>query len=171
MNEALQQALNAVGKNDRVWIYAAGRKLNATETQSILDSGARFCASWDAHGKGLKAMVQVVADFFVLLQVDQDEALATGCSIDKSVQWIQHLGQSLGIDFLDRMQLAWLGAEGTLMHCKMHEINQHIAAGNLSADMPVFDNTLSLGADVLQRWLVPARKTWVARYFPASVLG
>lgn len=171
MQHTIQHALDAVGANDRVWIYAAGRTLSAAETATILQSGADFCARWDAHGKALKAQVQVIASFFVVLQVDQDEAMATGCSIDKSLQWIQHLGQTLGIDFLDRMQLAWIGADGALIHCRMAEIAQHIETGTLQPDMPIFDNTLSLGADMKQRWSVAARKSWVARYFPASVQG
>jgi len=81
----------------RLWVYKTARDLSHAEQNLVRDRGAAFTSSWAAHGSPLDAVVDVLHNRFVVLAVDEDQALASGCSIDKSVGFIKQLEHDLNL--------------------------------------------------------------------------
>src|ERR1700744_963219 len=99
-------------ENSRVWVYQANRKLNDDEVNDITKRLDDFTTMWTAHNHQLKAKGEIRYNRFIILIVDETQAGASGCSIDKSVRFIQDLEQQFGIHLLDRFNLAYRdGAE------------------------------------------------------------
>ncbi|UPT69069.1 MAG: hypothetical protein M0D57_10815 [Sphingobacteriales bacterium JAD_PAG50586_3] len=73
----------------RVWIYQADRLLTDSEQQMLAEASAQFVAQWSAHGTPLTAAAQVLNGYFLVLGVDEAQAQASGCSIDKSVNFVK----------------------------------------------------------------------------------
>jgi len=157
-------ALHAINDSDTVWIYQASRRLNATEQEELLNAGRAFCANWATHGKPLEASVLLIDGLFVIVKVNSALMAASGCSIDKSLQWIRSLEQQFTISLLDRMQVAWMDANGQIHHAGLNEAKNEHANGVLNADCRVFNHTITSGLDLKNAWLQPLSQSWLLRF-------
>lgn len=89
----------------RLWSYQSDRKLTATEKAWIEEVLPDFLQEWAAHGAKLNAYGAVLGDYHVVLVVHEDQANASGCSIDSSVRFIKHLEKELGVSFFNRLKM------------------------------------------------------------------
>lgn len=91
--------------SSRVWTYKSNRPLTATDKQVIGDALNEFVPKWASHGNQLFGGWEIRHDWFVILAVNEDESMASGCSIDSSVQIMKSIGSQIGIDFFNRMKI------------------------------------------------------------------
>ena len=75
----------------RVWVYQSNTILSDAEVNTIKNEGAHFISDWAAHGSNLKASFDVLFNRFIVIAVDEQQATASGCSIDKSVKFVKEL--------------------------------------------------------------------------------
>jgi hypothetical protein len=147
----------------RVWVYKTVRDLSQAEQNLVRDRGAAFTGSWAAHGSPLDATVDVLYDRFVVVAVDEDQALASGCSIDKSVGFIKQLEHDLNLMLTDRMIVVY-EHDGRVTSCRLQDLPQLLKEGHLTADTIVFDDLLPTLGDLRTRFKAPLRSTWLERY-------
>ena len=69
-------------KSARVWIYQADRALKYQESRFIEKNAKAFCEQWAAHGVALKSSFKILHNRFLILAVDEQANMASGCSID-----------------------------------------------------------------------------------------
>lgn len=150
----------------RVWIYQASRPLSEEELMPLLPRLAAFAEEWTSHGQQLAASAQFLHRQFLVLGLDETVAGASGCSIDASVRFVRELELELGLDLLEKSQMAFL-ADGQLWLLPRRELRAAIAAGQITADTPYFNNTLSTKGELATNWPAPAGQTWLASYFQA----
>lgn len=148
----------------RVWIYQASRPLSEAELMALLPRLAAFAAEWTSHGRQLAASAQFLHRQFLVIGLDEEAAGASGCSIDASVRFVQELEQHLGLELLEKSRMAFL-AEGQLQLLNRRELRAAVAAGQITADTPYYNNTLSTKAELAEGWPAPAGQTWLAAYF------
>src|SRR5437868_414127 len=92
----------------RVWVYQSNRELTGTETKTIAEKTAAFADKWTAHNQALRAAFEIRYNRFLILMIDEKEAMASGCSIDSSVHFIQSLEKEFHINFFDRMLFSFI---------------------------------------------------------------
>src|SRR5690606_37545073 len=92
---ALPKQLKHMPDHARLWVYKAPRDLGQAEQKLVREKGQAFTGSWAAHGQPLDACVDVLAGRFVVVAVDEEQAMASGCSIDRSVAFIKELEHDL----------------------------------------------------------------------------
>ncbi|WAC11225.1 hypothetical protein [Dyadobacter pollutisoli] len=148
----------------RVWVYQANRKLTNEETGIITETLKASLDTWEAHGKPLTASGKVFEHRFVVIAVDERDELPSGCSIDKSVHWLQEIGQRMNIDFFDR-SLAYLDDEDEVQTIPVPKIKQAVIDETILPHTTVFDNQVSTKAQWMKRWKIPASNSWLNRYF------
>jgi hypothetical protein len=107
--------------------------------------------------------VDVLHDHFVVIAVDEQQAMASGCSIDKSVRFVQELEQQLGLHLTDRMVVVH-EREGAVHTLRADDVPAALKEGGLTADSTVFDDLVATKADLDARFRVPLRATWMARW-------
>ena len=154
-------------ETSRIWIYQADRKISTEEVDEINLIAGEFVQQWAAHGKALDAAAAVLHDYFLILAVNEESHQASGCSIDTSVDFIRSLGTRYGINFLDRSKVAMI-ENGKVSVIDFKEIKNEIEKGNLSADTLIFNNLVGSKRDLLSNWLLPAKDTWLKKYFKKS---
>ncbi|MBL7963697.1 MAG: hypothetical protein JNM31_07605 [Flavobacteriales bacterium] len=147
----------------RVWVYKTARDLSAADQQLIRSRGNVFTSTWAAHGASLDACVDVLHDHFVVIAVDEQQAAASGCSIDKSVGFIQQVERDLGLSLTDRMVVVY-EAEGETRSCRLQELPGLIMSGTITADTIVFDDLVSTVSDLRERFRVAMKESWMGRY-------
>ena len=161
----MEKAFEHIQDSDRIWVYQSNRFLSEVEIELIQKSGNAFVASWATHGKPLRANVAIAHNLFVIVSVDEEQAKASGCSIDKSVNWISALGRELHIDFLDRMQIAYKDGQNIARILPMNEFEQLAADGQIESSALVFNNLVFNGKEFRSAWNIPASESWHNRFF------
>lgn len=154
--------------NSRVWIYQSDRPISEEEKAGILTDSDVFLRQWAAHGSDLKASGTILHDHFLIICTDESFNLASGCSIDSSVQFVQGIGQKYGIDFFQRTNLAFWQNE-TIKMVKLGDMKGLVANGEIGADSIFFENTIQTKGQLETQWRVKASETWLKRYFKAAL--
>ena len=147
----------------RVWVYKSATTFTSEQREAILSLGVEFTRTWAAHGAQLDACVDVLHDHFVVVAVDEQQAMASGCSIDKSVQFVRALEADLQIQLTDRM-VVFYESDGAITSCRVPQVEALVASGELTADTIVFDDLVSTMADLNARFRVKLRESWLVRY-------
>ncbi len=148
----------------RIWVYQSAKPLDAATQQRLAGYLEKFARGWDSHGIPLHASFQILYNHFLVLAVDETSKDASGCSIDKSVHFLQELGPAFGLDLFDRSQQAFL-VEGQVRFVEVKNLKGQIQAGSIRPDTLTFNNLVATVGQLQIEWLVPAGKGWLARYF------
>lgn len=157
--------LKSLPESARVWIYQAPRSLTVAEREYVTASLENFTEDWHAHGKSLRTGYALMHRRFIVLAVDESQQPASGCSIDDSLALIRKLSEELNIDFLDRMQVAFRSENNMVVSVPLNEFKGLIESGDITAETIVFNNLITDLHSFYNRWEVPARESWHARYF------
>lgn len=150
-------------ETSRVWIYQANRSFTDPELQEIKNKLENFITQWTAHGASLKAAFEIRYKRFIILALDQDMNMATGCSIDASVHFIQQLEKEYEVDLLDKMNVSYKQGE----HIAYKQLNDFRKMAKEKAVSPktiVFNNLVNNKAEYLSDWEVPASESWHNRF-------
>lgn len=148
----------------RVWIYQSNRKFTDEEWAEVESEVKNFVDSWEAHGTGLEASYQLKYNRFILLAVNQETQTATGCSIDKSVSFIQSLEKKYEVDLLDKMNVTFkLGQH--IAHKPLIEFKKMAKDKAVSENTIVFNNLVNTIEEWNENWEVPAGESWHSRFF------
>ncbi|MBL6447512.1 hypothetical protein JMN32_14435 [Fulvivirga sp. 29W222] len=148
----------------RVWIYQANRKLANTEVVSVNDAGVNFFEEWAAHGAPLKSSFKIFHNQFLVISADENFNKASGCSIDSSVGFVKQIEQQLGINFFDRTKIAFIFNEEVYLE-SLSNLKTSVAEGKIDESTLTFNNLVSNKSELETSWIVPAKSTWLGRYF------
>lgn len=149
--------------DSRVWVYTADRKLTDAESLFAQKNLDTFCQQWTAHNQALLAKAEVFENQFVILMVDESQAGASGCSIDKSVHFLEQLGEAIGADFFERMRFAWVDEQGNMQFANRPEFVAFAREGRIGTDTLVADTLVQTKAQLAEKWLIPLRESWHKR--------
>jgi len=151
----------------RVWIYQCNRTLSTDEISIVNDELKTFLTQWTAHGAQLNAGYDLPYSRFIVLALDQSESGASGCSIDASVRFIQHLEQRFNVDLLDKMNVSYKQGEfvayKTLLDFKKMAKDKAVSKSTI-----VFNNLVNNIAEYKSNWEVPAEESWHSRFMSKS---
>ena len=89
-------------ENSRVWIYQSDKELNDEQAVRVATLLNNFATQWTAHNHQLKAKAEVRYNRFLVLIVDETQAGASGCSIDKSANFMKALEQTTDFEQLQQ---------------------------------------------------------------------
>lgn len=151
-------------ENSRVWVYQADREFTETETQKTQQQLNNFTSEWTAHNHQLKAKAEVRYNRFIILIVDETQAGATGCSIDKSVHLMKLLEQQYSIKLLDRFIIAYREGD-QILSTNRDGFEQLIQQGKINENTIVFNNMVQTLSELQTRWEVPFKQSWHMQLF------
>lgn len=153
----------SLSPQSKVWIYQSNRPLAEAEEQQILPELQAFAQSWVSHNRQLRAGADILHQRFVVLAVDETQADASGCSIDKSVHFLKGLEQSYGLSLFERMIFSYQDAEGKVHTVDRDTFAQLYASGAINDETPVFDPLVDTLGDLQQQFVKPLGQSWHKR--------
>ena len=147
----------------RVWVYQANRKLSDDEVSKIKEKTIEFLKQWTAHGQDLEAGFEIKYNRFIVLGLNQENASASGCSIDSSVYFIQSLEKEFGVDLMDKMNVTFYNGD-FIAHKSLSDFRKMAKAKSVSKNTVVFNNLVNTKIDYIENWEVPAKDSWHNRF-------
>ncbi len=149
--------------DSKIWIYQSNRKLSDDEVVNISPKIDAFLQQWTAHGKDLEAGYEIRYNRFIVLGLNQENASASGCSIDSSVNFIQSLEKEYDLDLLDKMNVTYYNGQ-YIAHKSLTDFKKMAKARSVSKNTVVFNNLVITKGDYLENWEVPAKDSWHSRF-------
>jgi len=156
--------------HSRVWIYQSDRKLTPAEILQIQVQLDDFTTGWTAHNNQLKAKAEIRYNRFLVLFVDESQAGASGCSIDKSVNFMKLLEQQFGINLFDRFNLAYRQGE-EVISVPRQQFEELLKQGTINTETIVFNNLAQNVAELQTKWEVPFKDSWHIQLFRDLVVA
>ncbi len=144
--------------DSRIWIFQANRKFSTEEKEIIISKLNTFIADWNAHGAELLADFDLPYDQFIVVGVDENQATASGCSIDKLTKLVREIDADYSYDLLNRMLVSYENNEDVIIE-KLPTFKQKVKDGTIK-DVKVFNNGVASLKDFKQNWLLPLDQSW-----------
>jgi hypothetical protein len=158
----MKNSISNMPSEARVWVYQSNTVLTDAEVNAIKNEGAHFISDWAAHGASLKASFDILFNRFIVIAVDEQQAMASGCSIDKSVKFVKDLEQKFNLNLFDRMQVAY--KEGNdIKVCSFSDFEKLAAQETVNESTIVFNNMVTSKKAFDSEWEVPLKQSWQNR--------
>lgn len=113
--------------NNRIWIYQTNRAVSQEEQIEIAPELDAFIAEWATHGTKIAGGYTWFNPYILIIGVDEQIAIPSGCSLDTSNRFMAQLGAKFNIDFFVRMKSVVL-IDGEWKQLNFADVNklQHI---------------------------------------------
>ncbi|MCO6478624.1 MAG: hypothetical protein J5I94_18470 [Phaeodactylibacter sp.] len=146
----------------RAWVYQANRPFRDEDIPAIREKVRAFAQSWISHNRQLRAHADVLHNRFIVLMVDESQADASGCSIDKSVYFLKQLQAEYGVNLFDRMTFSYKDGE-EVYTVPREEFARLYQEGRINDDTLVFDTLVNTKGALDENWLKPLSQSWHKR--------
>jgi len=150
--------------NSRVWIYQCNRLFNLDEALLIEELLEGFTKTWLSHGAKVKGYANLFFGQFIVLMADETATGISGCSTDSSVRLIKNIEQDYNVNLFDRQTLAFVLKE-RIQLLPMDQLDNAIADEFINADTLYFNNTVQTKNELLNRWIIAVKESWLAKRF------
>lgn len=150
--------------NSRVWIYQCNRLFTLPEALQIEELLEEFTKTWQSHGAKVKGYANLFFGQFIILMADETATGVSGCSTDSSVRLIKTIEQDHRVNLFDRQTLAFVVKE-RIQVLPMKQLGYAIENNFINADTLYFNNTIETKEELLNRWIVPVKESWLAKRF------
>lgn len=148
----------------RVWVYVSGRTLTEAEANLAQTHLQAFAQQWTAHDRALKAYAEIFNHQIAILVVDETQAGASGCSIDKSVHFLESLGAQFQTDFFERMLFFYQDADGNIQAATRDAFAQLVQNGTIQSNTLVLNNLVKNLEELNTKWWVPFQDSWHIKF-------
>lgn len=155
--------LIALDNTSKVWIYQSDKEFSYDELDEAREDIFNFLNDWTAHSRDLSCYGNIFHRRFLAFFVDETNSSASGCSIDKSVKFVEYLGSKFGKDFFDRLTYAYMIDEEiyTIGHA---DLGDAYAAKSINDDTLFFDNLVKSKEEFLKYWIKPLKTSWHTKF-------
>ncbi len=148
--------------NSRVWIYQSSRLLSAGETPELEDMLNHFAAGWKSHGDAVKGFAHLFFGHFILLMADETATGVSGCSTDSSVHLVKSIEEKFKVQLFDRQNLAFI-IKDKIQLLPLNQLEYAVENNFIHADTLYVNNTVLSKKDLLEKWIIPVKESWLAK--------
>ncbi len=147
--------------NARVWVYQSSRAFIEKEAKEINEQLYQFYTQWQSHGAPVKGWAHLLFRQFIVVIADETEVMVGGCSTDSSVRVIKSIERQYDVNFFDRMMLTFLRKDKAEM-LPFNQVQYALDKGFIDKETLVFNNIVLNRKELMEHWLVPLNKSWLA---------
>ena len=151
--------------DSRVWIYQSSRLFSLTEALQIESLLEDFVEHWVSHGAPVKGYANLLFGQFVVIMADESATGVSGCSTDSSVRVIKEIEKLFGVNMFERQTLAFVRKDKIEL-IPLVQFSHAMDSGLINVDTPYFNNLVPTKKDLLENWIIPVNKSWLAKRFP-----
>lgn len=144
----------------RVWIYQSNRLFTISEAFEIEGMLQSFLSQWNSHGTPVKGYANLLFGQFLVFMADETATTVGGCSTDSSVRLVKQIEQHFKVNMFDRQVLAFIVKEKIQM-LPLSQLKYAVENGFITPDTIYFNNLVKTKEEMLSKWLVPVKESWL----------
>ncbi len=147
----------------RVLIYPASRPFSPKESKKIAEKLYDFLGTWAAHGNPLSASYKIERNQFIVVAVDEEKEMASGCSIDALGEVLRSLDTEFELGLFDRMKASYVEQQ-EVKTLKLSDFRSGLRDGTIPHTIEVFDFSKPTYVSFLSDFLLPLKRSWAGIY-------
>ncbi|HQW84946.1 MAG TPA: hypothetical protein PK987_10805 [Ferruginibacter sp.] len=151
--------------NAKVWIYQSSRLFLVNEALQMEDLLNNFTANWKSHGDEVKGFANLFFGRFIILMADETTTGVSGCSTDSSVHLIKTIEKKFNVQMFNRETLAFI-IKDKIELLPLNQLEYAVKNNFINADTLYFNNTVITKKELIQNWVIPIKKSWLAKRIP-----
>ena len=148
--------------DSRVWIYQSSRRFFITEALSLEPLLEEFVSDWKSHGTPVKGFANLLFGQFIIIMADETATGVSGCSTDSSVRLIKKIEELYKVNMFDRQTLAFY-VKDNIQLLPMSQVKYAMQNEFITADTLYFNNLVATKEDLLTKWIIPVKESWLAK--------
>lgn len=154
-----------MNKNFKLFIFQSNRLLSVSEEAIITEILTVFLQSWNAHGADLKSKLKILNHKFIVIEVDEEQAKASGCSMDKLNQCIRDIDSQFNLDLLNRLLVSFQKEENSEIETiPLNKFKEKIKNSEISSDSIVYNLSVSNSDEFKSKFKQPLKDSWANIY-------
>ena len=153
--------------SSRVWIYQSSRLFFISEALEMEDMLNEFASSWKSHGAPVKGFANLFFGQFIVLMADETATGVSGCSTDSSVHLIKSIEEKFNVQLFDRQNLAFVVKEKNQL-LPLSQLDYAVENNFINGDTLYFNNTVLSKKEMLEKWIIPVKESWLAKRLTLS---
>lgn len=156
---------NTLSDNSKIWIYQSSRIFTDVEVNKLESRLSNFVENWESHSRTLKGAFLILENRFIVISVDESVNDASGCSIDKSVHFLQEIENEFKTQLLDKSKVAIKNNDGEVVLYPLLSLKEAVNNGEITRGTLVYNNLVTSKKEFETLWIVPAETSWLRKYF------
>tara|TARA_X000001036_G_scaffold430970_1_gene464509 strand:+ start:71 stop:553 length:483 start_codon:yes stop_codon:yes gene_type:complete len=156
-------SFNLLPPNAKVWIYQSDRNLSNIDIELIEREVKLFLNNWSSHNKEIESSFEIRYNRFLIIGLNENINSASGCSIDKSLNFIKDLQSLLKVNFLNRLDVAYKTGND-INSISLSEFQTMIREKKLSKDSIVYNNMISSKQSYINNWETTIENSWHKKF-------
>ena len=156
-------SFNLLPPNAKVWIYQSDRNLSNIDIELIEREVKLFLNNWSSHNKEIESSFEIRYNRFIIIGLNENINSASGCSIDKSLNFIKDLQSLLKVNFLNRLDVAYKTGND-INSISLSEFQTMIREKKLSKDSIVYNNMISSKQSYINNWETTIENSWHKKF-------
>ena len=148
-----------ISDDSRIWIFQSNQLISNIDIESLEKKIDAFLSSWTSHGDQLMVASKIKYNLFIIIALDESCSTASGCSIDKLVNFIKNIENEYQISLLDRLDLSYRD-KNKISVLRLDDFKRKILEKKINNDTIVFNNLINLKSDLSDDWEIPLNRSW-----------
>ena len=144
----------------RVWVFQANRFLSEEEVDMINKEMQSFIGQWASHGNDIYGDFSVEYNLFLIVGADETRSPTSGCSIDTLNRMVKEIGDKIGVDFFDRLKIAYEDTSTKIHIATMGEFRELMAKDSITGQTTVYNNLVENVGELDNDWRTIVKNSW-----------
>lgn len=153
--------LISLPQSARVWVFQSSKIIDGECELAIRAKLEAFLHEWAAHGQSLLAAYELRFARFIVIGVDENIAMASGCSIDSLMRTMQSIDSQFNLDIFNRLKVAYRSGED-ILECDVNSFSAMLQQGKANANTIVFNNLVQSLSELNSSWETNVKNSWHA---------
>ena len=146
--------------SSKLWVFQSDKIISPSNQKILINEISPFLTDWSSHGTEIKSSFEIRYDLFLIISVDEEINSASGCSIDKLTNFIIQISNEIGVDFFNRLNVAYKSDSEKINLLSLSDFKTLISEGKINEESIVFNNLIKTKKDYIEQWEVQLKNSW-----------
>ena len=146
--------------SSKLWVFQSDKIISPSNQKILINEISPFLTDWSSHGAEIKSSFEIRYDLFLIISVDEELNSASGCSIDKLTSFIIQISNEIGVDFFNRLNVAYKSDSEKINLRSLSDFKTLISEDEINEESIVFNNLIKTKKDYIEHWEVQLKNSW-----------
>ena|ERR1035437_2608810 len=148
--------------SSKVLVYQSSRLLLSNEILQLEGQLKEFVNNWESHGAPVKGYATLLFGQFIVFMADDSDSKICGRSLDSVARFVKEIETQFSISLLDRQTLAFI-IKDKVQLLPFNQLQYSFENNFIDAETLYFNNLVTDKASLLTNWIIPVKKSWLAK--------